>query len=74
MIFTMGLGVLGVAGLLAVLGTLSGGRLHIENVCDIRRQQKPLTFFGIVMLATLVFGGLLLCGLLTFAPLFMSSS
>ena len=58
MFFGLGSVVLAIAGLLAVLGTLSGGRLQIDNVCDIRRQEKPVTFFLIVIFATVVFGGL----------------
>jgi hypothetical protein len=51
-------GVLGGAGLLIVLAMLNTGRLHIEQVCDVRRDQNPAGFW--MLLAALVLFSLLL--------------
>ena len=67
-------GALGAAGLLAVFGTLSGGRLHIDNLCDIRRGETPVTFFLVVIAATIVFGGMLAVCVLSFAAVFAAGA
>ncbi|MBW8733430.1 MAG: hypothetical protein JF571_03805 [Asticcacaulis sp.] len=44
--------VLAVACLLVVFAALTQGRLHIENVIDLSRDKKPVTFYVTLGLAT----------------------
>ena len=50
--------------LLIIAMCVAKGRIQIENVCDIKVREKPLTFIALIVWATVLAGGIAyLCGL-----------
>lgn len=72
MIFSLLFGVLGAAGLLAVLGILSSGQVRFDDANIIRRREKPATFFGLVLIIALISGALLATTVSAFWQMFTS--
>ena len=49
--------------LLVIVVAIVRGRLYIENVCDLKVKEKPVTFIAVMLWAIVLAGGIAyLCG------------